>query len=187
LNDRALAALTKLQCPLCIVAGMIRFAKLQIAGPLALFVAVAGAEGAAWALAQSPTSEWLWFVNLKVFGLFQKSHYLVSESITLPYAQLLIALLLVAAALVGMALKNRLAVSLASNLSFFYVCATGFAAYQMEPLSPAASLNVQSFASSGAMVPTGPDACALLILLAVTLPSFVITHLVYFRAFRART
>ena len=29
---------------------MVRLAKLQIVGPLALFVAVAGAEGAAWAL-----------------------------------------------------------------------------------------------------------------------------------------
>jgi hypothetical protein len=165
---------------------MIRLAKLQIVGPLALFVAVAGAEGAAWALTQVPTSEFLWFVNLRVFGLFQKSHYLLSAAIVIPYVQLMIALLLVVAALAGIVLKNRLAVSLASNLSFLFVCATGFAAHKMEPFSPAASLNVQPFASSSAIFPTGPDAYVLLILLALTLPSFVITHLVYFRAARAR-
>ena len=165
---------------------MIRFAKLQIVGPLALFVAVAGAEGAAWALTQVPTSEFLWFVNLRVFGLFQKSHYLLSEAIVIPYVQLMIALLFVVAALAGIALKNRLAVSLASNLSFIFVCATGFAAQKMEPFSPAASLSVQPFAPSAGIFPTGSDAYVLLILLALTLPSFVITHLVYFRAARAR-
>lgn len=164
---------------------MVRLAKFQIIGPMALFVAVAGAEGAAWALAQMPTSEFLWFVNLRVFGLFQKSHYLLSEGIAIPYMQFLVALLLVAAALAGTVLKNRLAVSLASNLSFFFVCATGFAAHQMEPFSPAASLNVQPFASSAGILPSGPDAYVLLILIAVTLPSFVITHLVYFRTVRA--
>jgi hypothetical protein len=55
----------------------------------------------------------------------------------------------------------------------------------MEPFSPAASLNVQPFASSAGILPSGPDAYVLLILLAVTLPSFVITHLIYLRAARA--
>jgi hypothetical protein len=165
---------------------MVRLAKFQIVGPLALFVAVAGAEGAAWALTQVPTSEFLWFVNLRVFGLFQKSHYLLSEAIVIPYVQFMIVLLLVVAALAGTVLKRRLALSLASNLSFLFVCAAGFAAHKMEPFSPAASLNVQPFASSSAIFPTGPDAYVLLILLALTLPSFVITHLVYFRAARAR-
>jgi hypothetical protein len=48
--------------------------KPQFLGPAALFVAALSAELAASALAISLGSGWLWYLNLKVFGLFQRSY-----------------------------------------------------------------------------------------------------------------
>jgi hypothetical protein len=165
---------------------MNRLARFQIIGPLALLAAMATAEGAAWALSQMPTSELLWFINLQLFGLFQKSNYLVGELVAFPYAQLAIAAVLGAAAVAGAAFRSRLALSIASNLSFFFVCATGYAAATMDSFAPAAAANGTAQALVQIVLPHGADAWLLLILLAVTLPSFVISHLIYIRAARAR-
>jgi hypothetical protein len=163
---------------------MNRLTHFQIIGPLALLAVMATAEGAAWALSQMPTSELLWFINLRLFGLFQKSNYLVGELVAFPYAQLAIATVLGAAAVAGAAYRSRLALSIASNLSFFFVCATGYAAATMDSFAPAAT-NGTAQALVQIVLPHGADAGLLLILLAVTLPSFVISHLIYIRAARA--
>ena len=52
---------------------MNRLAKLQLIGPIFLFAAVLAAEVAAWALSMFPSSEALWYVNLGLFGLFQRN------------------------------------------------------------------------------------------------------------------
>jgi hypothetical protein len=101
---------------------MTRLAKLQLIGPLAFLVAVMGAEGAAWALAQSPSSEVLWFINLRIFGLFQACYYLLSSQVSVPYFQFLSALSLFVAASIGLVLKSRLLLAASSNLSFLCVC-----------------------------------------------------------------
>jgi hypothetical protein len=59
---------------------MNRLFKLQFLGPLALFVATLGAELAARALSYAPDSEILWFVNLRMFGIFQRSHGALADS-----------------------------------------------------------------------------------------------------------
>ena len=165
---------------------MNRLARLQIIGPLTLLVALAAAEGAAWALSMSPTSEWLWFINLKIFGLFQKSYYLIGEVIPFSYAQLTIAFALASGAIVGAVFRNRLLLSLTSNLSFFFVCATGYAAATMDSFSPAAAMNAVAVTPARLVLPHGTDAWVLLALLAATLPSVVVSHLAYIRAARAR-
>src|ERR1043165_481670 len=53
---------------------MNRLFKLQFLGPLALFAATLCAELAARALQYAPSSEFLWFINLRIFGLFQRSY-----------------------------------------------------------------------------------------------------------------
>lgn len=164
---------------------MNRLTRLQIIGPLTLLAALATAESAAWALSLSPTSEWLWFINLKIFGLFQKSYYLIGETISFPYAQLTIVFALAAAAIAGAVFRKRLLLSLASNLSFFFVCATGYAAATMDSFSPAAAMNAAAIAPARTVLPHGTDAWVLLALLAATLPSFVVSHLIYLRAARA--
>ena len=57
---------------------MNRLFKLQFLGPLALFAATLGAELAARALQYAPSSELLWFINLRMFGTFQRSDAVLS-------------------------------------------------------------------------------------------------------------
>ena len=52
---------------------MNRLFKLQFLGPFALFAATLCAELAARALQYAPSSELLWFINLRMFGIFQRS------------------------------------------------------------------------------------------------------------------
>ena len=51
---------------------MNRLFKLQFLGPFALFSATLCAELAARALQYAPSSELLWFINLRMFGIFQR-------------------------------------------------------------------------------------------------------------------
>src|SRR5216683_78139 len=57
---------------------MNRLFKLQFLGPFALFAATLCAEFAARALDYAPSSEFLWFVNLRMFGIFQRSDAILS-------------------------------------------------------------------------------------------------------------
>src|SRR6266853_5284318 len=100
---------------------MTRLAKLQLVGPVALFGMVLGAEVAAWALVYSPSSELLWYLNLKWFAAFQRSHYTLSGFFGMHYLQLLaIGLPLLLLALLGYAYQRRFPLAAASNLSFVY-------------------------------------------------------------------
>jgi hypothetical protein len=124
---------------------------------------------------------------LQLFGLFQKSNYLVGELVAFPYAQLAIVTVLGAAAAAGAAYRSRLTLSIASTLTFFFVCATGYAAATMDSFAPAAAAaNDSTQALVQIVLPHGEDAWLLLILLALTLPSFVVSHLIYIHAARAR-
>jgi hypothetical protein len=100
---------------------MIRLAKLQFLGPVAVLLTVGAAELAAFALARIPTSESLWYVNLKVFQIFQESAFTLQPPLDLPYAQFfLIALPLFAIAVYGLLTKRSFPLALASHLSFVY-------------------------------------------------------------------
>jgi hypothetical protein len=162
-----------------------RLAKLQLIGPLAFLVAVMGAEGAAWALAQSPSSELLWFINLRLFGLFQACYYLLSSQVSIPYFQFFFALSLFVAASLGLALKSRLLLATSSNLSFLCVCFMAYACYLVSSAPQAATLAQQSYQPAIMTMPSGPDLCMLLILLGATLLSLAASHILYFRAVRA--
>jgi hypothetical protein len=164
---------------------MTRLAKLQLIGPLAFLVAVMGAEGAAWALAQSPSSEVLWFINLRLFGLFQACYYLLSSQVSVPYFQFFLALSLFVAASLGLVLKSRLLLATSSNLSFLCVCFMAYACYLVSSPPQAATLTQQSYHPATMMMPSVPDLCMLLILLGATLPSLAASHILYFRSVRA--
>src|SRR5690349_22550927 len=100
---------------------MDRIFKLQFLGPLALFVATLCAELAACGLEYAPGSEFLWFVNLRMFGIFQRSFALLSEVIPISGFQLFgIALPIFALASFGLFAKSRLPLALATHLSAAY-------------------------------------------------------------------
>src|SRR6266446_616805 len=101
---------------------MPRHARLQIIGPTTLFLALLGAESAAYALGLYPSSQMLWSINLRLFGIFQKSHYLLSNFVNVAYFQILfVGLPLFVTAWYGLIFKRQLAIAIASSLSFIYV------------------------------------------------------------------
>lgn len=155
---------------------MNRLFKLQFLGPLALFAAVLSAEVAARALAIAPSSEWLWFLNLKVFGLFQRSHEALGGYVDIAGFQLFgIALPIFILACVGLFKGSRLLLAISTQF------AAGYAAFLLVtwqtpgPSNPQASLYVIA-------TPSGAGFYLLTAILGACLLSCVISHLLYLRA-----
>src|SRR6266702_5949036 len=108
--------------------------KLQFLGPLALFVTTLCAELAARALEYAPGSEFLWFVNLRMFGIFHRSYAALSEVVDVEGFQLFcIALPIFALACFGLFMKSRLPLALATHLSAAYA---GFLVISWQPGVP---------------------------------------------------
>lgn len=160
---------------------MDRLAKLQFLGPLTLFLAVVAAESASYFLAAYPTSETLWYINLKLFGIFQQSHYVLSDFVAIPNAQfILIAMPIFMVACYGIIRNQTLPLAIASNLSFLYAAFLALSWYRIERLpSLLASLAPNA-------MPSGPTLYTLSVLLGASLVSSVVSHLIYFYAIRAR-
>jgi len=158
---------------------MSKFTRLQVLGPVAVFAAVFVAEAAAFALSQFPTSEFLWRVNLELFGVFQKSQYLLGPISAVPFSQLLvIALPLLALAIYGLLSRRELALAIASNLSLVYTAFLILAGMSWRPHSLAAS-------AAGIAAPVSSAGYIPFVLVAVSLLSAAIAHAGYFRRLRA--
>jgi hypothetical protein len=171
---------------------MARLAKLQIIGPLVLVFTIIAEELAAYLLAWKPSSEFAWYLNLNLFGIFQRSHAVLSEHFSIPYLQLIFVaapiLLLVWG---GSVLRLRFPIAAASNLSFVYAFFLAYAWYGIGAPSPqAASLastaeaSVMSF--SALSLTYGPQVYVLAALLIPSLFSFAASHVVYLCAVRGR-
>ncbi len=159
---------------------MSRYAKLQFLGPAVVFLAVLTAEGAAFGLAHMPTSEILWRANLEYFLVFQRSYYLLSSAIDLPYAQLfIIALPLFAVATYGLLSGREIALAIASNLSFIYTAFLICSGLSFQASAVAASL-------TGVAVSIGPGIYLPLVLAGVGLLSFLVSHYRYLWRIYAR-
>lgn len=171
---------------------MARLAKLQLIGPFALALTIIAAELAAYWLNCKPSSELAWYLNLTTFGIFQRSHSVLSEHFGIPYLQLLfVATPILLLAYGGFALRLRLPAALASNLSCAYVFFLMYACYGANSSStPAASLAATAYRSvvsfSALNFASGPQAFTLSAVLIPSLLSFAASHLLYFRAVRER-
>src|SRR5258705_13708054 len=103
---------------------MNRLFKLQFLGPCALFAATLCAELAARALQYAPTSELLWFINLRMFGIFPRSYAMLldlSEVVPMDGFQYFgLALPIFVLACFGLAAKSRLPLTVATHLSVVY-------------------------------------------------------------------
>ena len=153
--------------------------KWQFLGPLALFAATLGSEAAAAALASHPSSELLWFINLKMFGIFQRSYAMLSDYVAVDRFQLFgIALPIFALACFGLAAKSRLPLALATHLSAAYA-----ALLLLSWQTPGVPASTQ--ASLGPIaVPTGAGFYVLAGLIGACLLSTAISHLLYIRLVR---
>ncbi|WMT78224.1 hypothetical protein [Bradyrhizobium sp. Ash2021] len=155
---------------------MNRLFKLQFLGPLALFAATLCAELAARALQYFPSSELLWFINLRMFGLFQRSHALLSEIVPIDGFQFFgLALPIFLLACLGLAAKRRLSFTIATHLSAVYA---GFLVLSWQVGVP----TITQASLVPVAVPSGPGLYVMATILGTCLLSFAITHLLYFYA-----
>jgi hypothetical protein len=163
---------------------MNRVFKLQFLGPFALFAATLCAELAARALEYAPSSELLWFINLRMFGIFQRSYAVlstVSEAVSIDgikYIGFGLPIVVFVLASVGLAAKCRLPLMIATHLSVAYA---GFLVLSWQvgvPTAKQASLVPIA-------VPSGPGLYVMATILGTCLLSFAVTHLLYLRFVRA--
>jgi hypothetical protein len=163
------------------LSSMNRLFKLQFLGPLALFTATLCAELAARALQYAPSSEFLWFINLRIFGIFQRSYALLSEFIPIDGFQFFgIALPIFLLACFGLAAKSRLSFTVATHLSPVYA---GFLVLAWQAGVP--TVKQASLGPIGPIaVPSGVGLYVMATILGTCLLSFAITHLLYLRAVR---
>ncbi|WP_249165525.1 hypothetical protein [Bradyrhizobium sp. AUGA SZCCT0431] len=155
---------------------MNRLFKLQFLGPFALFTATLCAELAARALQYAPSSELLWFINLRVFGIFQRSYSALSYLVPIDGFQFFgVALPIFALACIGLAARSRLPFTVATHLSVVYA---GFLVFSWQVGVPTLTQ-----ASLGTMaVPSGVGLYVMATILGTCLLSFAVTHLLYFLA-----
>src|SRR3954470_17757231 len=100
---------------------MNRLFKLQFLGPFALFAATLCAELAARALEYAPSSEILWFINLRMFGIFQRSDAFFRYFVSFDGFQFFgLALPIFMLACFGLAAKSRVSFTVATHLSAAY-------------------------------------------------------------------
>jgi len=162
---------------------MSRLFKLQFLGPFALFAATLCAELAARALQYAPSSELLWFINLRMFGIFQRSYAAwlnLSEIVPIEGLQffgLVLPTFLFVIACVGLAANWRLPVTVATHLSLVYA---GFLVLSWQAGVP----KVAQASLVPIAVPSGVGLYVLTTILGTCLLSFAVTHLLYFRAVR---
>ena len=163
---------------------MSRLFKLQLLGPFALFAATLCAELAARALEYAPSSELLWFINLRMFGIFQRSYAVLSnlsEIVSIDeikYCGLALPIVVFVLASVGLAAKSRLPLTIATHVSVAYA---GFLVLSWQvgvPTAKQASLVPIA-------VPSGPGLYVMSTILGSCLLSFAVTHLVYLGFVRA--
>ncbi|MET4320368.1 hypothetical protein [Bradyrhizobium sp. RT5a] len=157
---------------------MIRLFKLQFLGPLALFAATLSAELAALALERAPSSATLWYLNLRVFGLFQRSHEALTGYTDLEGAQLFgIALPIFALACLGLITRSKLPLAVSTQF------AAGYAAFLL--MSWQSPVPAAKQASLGWIaVPSGEGFYLLAGILGATLLSCIISHFLYLHGAR---
>ena len=152
---------------------MNRLFRLQFLGPFALFTATLCAELAARALQYNPSSELLWFINLRVFGIFQRSYSSLSYLVPIDGFQLFgVALPIFALACIGLATRSRLPFTVATHLSVVYAGLLVFSWQVGVPTVTQASFGTMA-------VPSGVGLYVMATILATCLLSFAVTHLLY--------
>src|SRR5256885_3148992 len=160
---------------------MSRLFKLQFLGPFALFAATLCAELAARALQYAPSSELLWFINLRMFGIFQRSYAMLlnlSEVVDgFQYLGIALPIFVFVLACLGLAAKSRPPLTVATHLSVVYA---GFLVLSWQAGVPS---DVQASLVPIA-VPSGVGLYVMATIFGTCLLSFAITHLLYLRAVR---
>ena len=146
-----------------------------------MFTATLCAELASRALEYAPSSELLWFINLKMFGIFQRSYtMLLNLSDVVPvdgfqYFGIALPTFVFVLACFGLAAKSRPCFTVATHLSAAYA---GFLILSWQAGVP----TVTQASLVPVAVPSGVGLYVIATILGTCLLSFAITHLLYLRA-----
>jgi hypothetical protein len=151
--------------------------KLQLAGPIGVVAAVICAKVGAHALANWPTSPFLWYLNLEVFQSFRYSldgigigQWLSSDGLA---QSTWIAAPIAALVCLGLVLKTRLPLAIASNGSFIYSVLLLYGSYTATHLA-----TLPDFRLSGLCGPSTILAAAIVL---ASLISSIASHRSYWR------
>jgi hypothetical protein len=159
---------------------MKKFSVSQLIGPIALFMAVAGAEAASYALSRMPSSDWIWYLNLTWFGMFQQSHYSLQGKLGIDCEQLIfIALPLLVTAVLGYRLRKSLLLAISSNLSFVYIGFVFCTWARAKSFPQTASLSGEFAATPD--IWSNADFLVLVTLVSLSLFSCLVSHFSYIR------
>lgn len=152
--------------------------RLQFLGPLAIFLATLSAEIAARALEYAPSSQFLWFVNLRMFGFLQRSHAALSDYVAVSGFQLFgITLPIFLLACVGLIVRSRFPLALSTHLS------AAFAAFVL--LSWQTPVPMTQASLKAIAVPAGAGFYVLTGMLGACLLSIALSHLFYLHSVQA--
>jgi hypothetical protein len=150
--------------------------KIQLLGPLVVAIAVLSAEGVAYALALTPSSSLLWYLNLEVFSIFRKSRSYLGDFAAMPFAQWL----LIAGPIAALAVAG-LVTAVASNLSFVYAAFLAYSWFNWHSVG-----HLRSASLAWIQVPTTTNAALFAVLFAAAFVSFAASHVMYFAEARRR-
>jgi hypothetical protein len=126
----------------------------------------------------APSSELLWFINLRMFGIFQRSHAVLSAFVPIDGFQFFgLALPIFVLACFGLVAKSRLSFTVATHLSAAYALFLVISWQVGAPTVTQASLVPIA-------VPSGVGLYVMATILGTCLLSFAITHLLYLSAVR---
>jgi hypothetical protein len=151
---------------------------IELAGPTALIAAIGFAELGAHALANWPTSSFLWYLNLEVFQSFRYSpdamglgQWLGDDGFG---GAIWVAIPLMVLLCIGGVLKIRLPLALASNFSLIYSGFLLFGSYSaMDPTARSPDLRLVALWAPSTMLALG--------LLLASLISSMASHRIYWR------
>jgi hypothetical protein len=153
---------------------MLDHEKLELAGPVGVAMAIAGAEFGAYALAYWPSSSLLWYLNLEVFRPMQYSVVAEPAMVLGGLAQTLcVAVPLLGLMLAGIVTKSRLPLAIATSLSLIYSALLLYGALLAN--SPAVKVGVKL---SALWVPSSFLAASILL---ASILSSAISHRAYWR------
>lgn len=169
---------------------MTRLAKLQLIGPFVLAITIIAAEIAAYLLALKPSSAAAWYLNIEIFGIFQRSHYVLNNTFDVPYFQLLfVAIPMLMLSCLGVISRRQFLIAGASHFSFIYAFFIAYTWYIVGmPSLQAASLAQAQYSSvlslSALNVSARPQVIVMLVLFFASLLSFAGSQIHYARAVR---
>jgi len=127
-----------------------------------------------------PSSGMLWYINIKIFLIFQRTYYLFSDFTSIPGPEFfLVALPIFLIACYGVVRKQTLPLAVSSNLSFCYAIFLVLSWNQIEK-----SASIQASLSVIA-IPMGTSLYTPLIVLVSSFLSFFVSHLAYVSRFSA--